>query len=241
MANSFFKFKQFIVHQEHSAMKVTTDSCLFGAWVAYDLKKDSHSKKLLDIGAGTGLLSLMIAQQKKTLAIDAIEIEKEATVEATENIKRSPWKENINVIHGDVRDYEVQHEYDVIVSNPPFYENELQSVDQQKNTAHHSNNLTIDFLFRFIQSAIIKNGCFYILVPYKRIAEIEILLKQNELCLTEKVLVRQSINHNYFRVFIKGMLGNVHNERVSELSIKDSDQRYTKEFIELLKEYYLYL
>src|SRR5258707_322585 len=106
MSNSYFQFKKFIIHQDKCAMKVTTDACLFGAWVATKIKKEkAGSKNLLDIGTGTGLLSLMIAQEDIQLSVDAIEIDTDAYVQAKENISASGWQSRIIIFNSDARDF----------------------------------------------------------------------------------------------------------------------------------------
>jgi tRNA1Val (adenine37-N6)-methyltransferase len=245
MANSWFQFKQFTIHQDHCAMKVTTDACLFGAWVAGQLAPDSYrdgSKQpavmhILDIGTGTGLLSLMIAQQCST-TIDAIEIDAAAAEQAKANMDASPWKERLCVIQGDAKEILATStkQYDVIISNPPFYENELQSGNEQKNTAHHSTELSLDDLVSMIDTD------FYLLLPYKRYKEIDRLFNQTDLFITQKVLVRQSVNHDYFRIMLCGQKGESNSPVIeNEISIKDDKDQYTAEFINLLKDYYLYL
>jgi tRNA1Val (adenine37-N6)-methyltransferase len=139
MANSFFQFKQFIIHQDRCAMKVTTDACLFGAWVAKEVGgQKSEVETILDIGTGTGLLSLMLAQ-KTNATIDSVEIDEAAAEQAQENANASLWKDRIFVMPGDAKDmaYTFCKNFDIIISNPPFYENELTSSDHQKNLAHH--------------------------------------------------------------------------------------------------------
>ncbi len=120
MSNDFFQFKKFTVFHNHCAMKVTTDACLFGAWVANKMsEKDWNGKNLLDIGTGTGLLSLMIAQQNN-LHIDAVEIDFVAAEQASQNFSSSPFRESINIIHTDILGFK-QEGYDCLVINTPFY------------------------------------------------------------------------------------------------------------------------
>src|SRR5215213_7485932 len=110
MPNSFFKFKQFTVHHDRCAMKVTTDACVFGAWSAEEIRH-LDPKQILDIGVGSGLLSLMIAQ-KNEAAIDAVEIDKEAAEQARENIQASPWKDHIHVTNENVLHLDTEKKYD---------------------------------------------------------------------------------------------------------------------------------
>src|SRR4051794_7176095 len=114
MPNSYFKFKKFIIHQDKTAMKVCTDSCILGAWTANHVE---NVKKILDIGAGTGLLSLMLAQKTESL-VDCIELDPESAVQAMENIMASPWSDRICMLQGNVLNYPLPGEYDFIISNP---------------------------------------------------------------------------------------------------------------------------
>ena len=229
-------------------MKVTTDACLFGAWVAEEVRSrdpiaiGSGVRSSLDIGTGTGLLSLMLAQKNPKVEIIGVEIDEGAQKQAKENINASPWKERIAVLEGDVKDHDFPEKFDLIISNPPFYEKELRSERKKKNLAHHSENLTLEELLVIIKKHLNANGLFFLLLPYKRNGEVKKLLKDNELNISRILFVRQSLTHDYFRIFIKGNL-NVEEKETGfdELSIWDDKQHYTNEFVRLLKDYYLHL
>jgi tRNA1Val (adenine37-N6)-methyltransferase len=238
MANSFFAFKQFTVRQDKAAMKVTTDSCLFGAWCAKQIEHlNIDFENCLDIGTGTGLLSLMIAQ-KNSFSIDAVEIEHGAAMQATENTSTSPFR-NINTIHGNISELPLPG-YDWIVCNPPFYEKELASPDSLRTIAHHGEELTWTTLFPFISKHLKPAGHFFLLIPYKRRDELDELLKNAGLYLTKMVIVKPSITHPPFRIMIEGCF-RVFLPVIEELSIKDKDGNYTEPFKALLHDYYLYL
>ena len=224
-------------------MKVTTDACLFGAWVAEEVRsQESGVSRSLDIGAGTGLLALMLAQKNPEMKIDAIEIDKDAAEQAKINVGSSPWKEQINIIRDDVKEFSFEKEFDLIISNPPFYENEIQSATESKNVAHHSENLTLKELLVIIKDQLMKTGSFFLLLPYKRNDEIKKLFKDHELNISKILFVRQSVKHDYFRIFIKGSLIAEEKEtEFDEISIWNEKQRYTNEFVRLLKDYYLHL
>jgi tRNA1Val (adenine37-N6)-methyltransferase len=241
MANPFFQFKQFIIQQDRCAMKVTTDGCLFGAWAGEKVRsKKSKVRNILDIGSGTGLLALMIAQ-KVNANIDAIEIDKDAFEQAKENIAASPWAERINIFHADAKEFIFPGKYDVIISNPPFYEKELKSDNIKKNIAHHG-GLSLNELLSVIKKKLFADGKFYLLLPYKRNTEIERLVPLNDLSITQKTLVRQSVKHDSFRIMIEGRHKQVEEKIImDEISICNDQQQYTIEFIKLLKAYYLYL
>ena len=244
MPNSYFQFKQFTIHQDRCAMKVTTDACLFGGWVVREIEnRKSEVGKLLDIGVGTGLLSLMITQKNDRLIIDAIEIDREAAEQVKENINASQWKERINIINSDVRSFQFENKYDIIISNPPFYEKELRSATESRNLAHHSDELKLSELLSIIKNILTADGSFFILLPYKRNEEIRKLFKKQELHIEKILFVRQSVKHDYFRIMLKGNSHQQKNEETDfeEVSIWDEKQQYTKEFVDLLKDYYLYL
>ena len=243
MPNSYFQFKQFTIHQDRCAMKVTTDACLFGAWIAEEVKSQKLKvKSVLDIGTGTGLLSLMFAQKNPEIKIDSIEIDKDAAEQARINAGSSPWKEQINIVHDDVKAFSFEKEFDLIISNPPFYENEIRSATDSKNVAHHSENLSLKELLAIIKNNLSKTGSFFLLLPYKRNEEVKKLFKDHELNISKILFIRQSVKHDYFRIFIKGSLNAEEKEtEFNELSIWDEQQQYTNEFVSLLKDYYLHL
>lgn len=221
-------------------MKVCTDACLFGAWCAAELEeRPTAAQHLLDIGAGTGLLSLMI-RQKAAVQIDAVEIDEVAAQQATKNVAASPWPGAIHIIHGNVLDMGVLKKYDYIISNPPFYEADLQSPDNRRNTAHHSQQLNLQQLLQFIQAHLHQTGRFFLLLPYKRDAEARGLLQQNGLFLYKEVLVRQTNQHAPFRLLLQGGLVK-QALQTQDLTIAQADQHYTPVFIALLKAYYLHL
>ena len=241
MPNSFFQFKQFTIHQDRSAMKVTTDSCLFGAWVAEKLaKENANNKIILDIGTGTGLLSLMVAQ-KINLHIDAVEIDPGTFQQASENISSTEGQNRIQVFNEDIRKYEAGNKYDYIICNPPFYENELQSPDKNRNLAHHSAALTLEELLKIIKKLLSESGRFFLLLPYKRENELHKMFAKNDVHIRQKMLVKQSVSHGYFRIMIQGSFEKSDKTEQSEIPIRDKDAQYTSEFTDLLKDYYLYL
>lgn len=238
LSNQYFRFKQFIIHQDKCAMKVTTDSCLFGSLFPVE-----DAKTVLDIGAGTGLLSLMYAQKNPTAKIDAIELDKAAAKQAEENFKASPWRDNIQTICADARTHLFAGKYDTIICNPPFYEKELSSNDIRKNQAHHDEGLKLNEVFQLIQNNLLPNGKFYLLLPYKRNTEIKILLSEFNFGLEKIIFFRQTPTHPYFRNVLVGRIQPVADNEITiqELIIKDENNNYTPAFVSLLKDYYLYL
>ena len=225
-------------------MKVTTDSCLFGAWTAQEIQTtsvQSETQNILDIGTGTGLLSLMIAQKNKEVVIDAIEIDTAASIQARQNVSNSVWNKKINVIGADVKTYELTSLYNVIISNPPFYENELASPDFKKKVAHHDAGLLLEELLVIIKKNLNKNGKFFLLSSYKRYNELEKLFARNDLFVSEKLFVRQTETHPFSRLIISGSNNATEKIITSEISIRDNKKQYTTEFVNLLKDYYLNL
>ena len=160
-------------------MKVTTDACLFGAWVADDMKR-IQPERILDIGTGTGLLALMAAQICSDAVIDAVEIEGGAAAQATENFKASPWADRIRSHHTDIRNSIFKEQFDAIICNPPFYENELASPDTKRNMAHHAGGLLLQDLLPLIGQQLAADGKAYVLLPARRKSEKSELLDVSE-------------------------------------------------------------
>lgn len=237
MPNSFFQFKQFIVHQDLCAMKVCTDACILGAWFAE--KVPSYSL-ILDAGSGTGLLMFMLAQKNKG-EIHGIEIDFDAFKQQKENINESKWKERIKAFPGDFREYSFPEKYDFIITNPPFFENSLQSSTDNKNIAKHSKELSLEELMRAISLNLKPTGTFGILLPFERSAYFEELAMKYNFFAKEKLQVKQTSAHNYFRTVMHFSRNNDLANAEYELIIKNEEGNYTEDFKELLKDYYLNL
>lgn len=217
-------------------MKVTTDACLFGAWVAKHLP---YSNLVLDIGGGTGLLSLMIAQ-KHNSKISSVEIENECYQQLKENIQQSPYSEKVKAIHADILDFSTDSAFDAIVSNPPFYEQQLRSDKQNVNQARHDDSLLLEDLFKKSNALLNSNGSFFVLLPFFRKEECLKLANQNGFYPKHICTVKQSPNHLPFRNIYWFEKKNV--SCVEDLLIiTNTKGSYTASFSELLQDYYLYL
>ncbi len=219
-------------------MKVCTDSCLFGAWIANKIEKEIiEPTTMLDIGSGTGLLSLMIAQKSNAI-IDAVEINEDAYFQTSENFKASKYRRRLQAFNSDVKDWNNHKQYDLIISNPPFFEGDLQSNNRNKNTAKHHDGLTLKDLLGFIKDHLKTNGHFSALLPFHRLAYFKDLVDENGFYLKEELLVRQSPKHAHFRgiVYCGTKKENINTQ---ELTIMDEDGNYTGAFNLLLRDYYL--
>ncbi|MDP4618886.1 MAG: methyltransferase [Sediminibacterium sp.] len=253
MANTFFQFKKFIVHQAHTLMKVCTDACLFGAWAAHD-QELINAKSILDIGTGTGLLSLLLAQANNNAIITAVEIEPAAAIEAASNFKLSPWADQLNLVHDDIQNFgnHANTVYDIIITNPPFYEGDLKSPDENKNTAAHSTALPWKLLIENATKLLSEGGNFYVLVPTLRAYTMQKLCDNYGLQLVAEVLVHNTAKNLPIRAmqkFVKQHAGQMDTEKTNDIPqvkrtkifIKDADNNYSPEFNVLLKDYYLHL
>ncbi len=235
MANHYFKFKQFTVYQDKCAMKVCTDACLFGAILPSIAKR-----KALDIGTGTGLLSLMFAQKNLDAQIDAVEIDKDAYEQAQSNFSESNWSDRLNVFLSDISSFKFNCQYDFIFSNPPFYENDLKSADDKRNLAMHSAGLGYEDLLSNVIRLLQINGTFAVLLPFS--AEIKFIDKATKfgLFVIEITRIKQSTKHTFFRSVI--IFCREEKEiTIKEIAIKDAKNSYTIAFLDLLQEYYLFL
>ncbi len=239
MANTYFRFKQFQVNQARSAMKVSTDACLFGAWVAATLKPLVLSGTALDIGTGTGLLALMIAQEIP-LFIDAVELEEGAYTDARENFQNSPFRDRLRLIHTDIRQHIADNShYQLIISNPPFYTNSLRGPLAAKNLAHHDDNLEMDTLFDSISKWLSKEGYAAIIYPYNKKQIIERHAASSDLHPCAMAAVSPGTGQDFTRVMY--IVQRQTAEKISEsvIYIKDGNDEYTELFKNFLRPYYL--
>jgi tRNA1Val (adenine37-N6)-methyltransferase len=221
-------------------MKVCTDACLFGAWVAQLNKQQCQA--VLDVGTGTGLLSLMLAQANTAANITGLELDENASQQSIANINASPFVQQITIKNTDAKLFVSTNKFDVIISNPPFYENDLASSSYAKNLAKHNNGLLLTDLLTVIQNNITPNGEAYILLPFSRKQEAEGLLKQNNFSILNCASVYQTTKHlQPFRIMLQLKEGLHKNTTQENICIKKDDEKYTNRFIELLQPYYLHL
>lgn len=233
MPNPFFAFKQFTIYHDRCAMKVGTDGVLLGAWTDV-----SSSKNVLDIGTGTGLISLMIAQRNDASSIVAIDIDDAAASQAKENVSASPWKERITVINQDICLYQPSMRFDTIVSNPPFFIDSLKCPDGQRNTARHTDTLPIQSLLRKGGELLSNDGAFSIIIPYDQSEEIIRLAEGEGLYLVRhtQVVTRPGLPPKRSLLTFRKTKEECKND---ELTIELDRHVYTDEYIALTKDFYL--
>lgn len=219
-------------------MKVCTDACLFGALIPPNPLKGEYY--VLDIGTGTGLLSLMVAQKNPLAEIDAVEINEAAAKQAKNNFAASPWAERLHVFNTDILSFKGDEKYDCIISNPPFYEYHLKSPDKTKNNAKHNTTLSLIELLQAVQMHLTENGSFAVLLSYPRLNYFIEEAAKFGLYLNRKYLVKQTETHNFFRgiLFFSRTKSQLQN---TEIIIKDNKGNYTPAFTAALKDYYLHL
>ena len=242
-------------------MKVCTDACLFGAWLSQKTLVQNASN-IVDIGTGTGLLSLILAQVTETskARITAIEIESQAAAEASSNFNLSKWNERLVLVNDSIQNFAANIGkgefvskglndkilFDIVISNPPFYEGDLKSPDSNKNKAAHSTELPWSILVENVSSLLTDAGSFFVLVPTLRAYTMQKLAKAHQLELVEEVLVYNDAKHLPFRSFLHFQKNSKTLDKDisvlrNKIVIKNSDNSYSAEFIALLKDYYLYL
>lgn len=241
MPNTYFQFKQFTVYQDRCAMKVCTDACIQGAFTARYLadKGPGVVSGLLDIGTGTGLLSLLLAQQVSG-HITAVELDEAAYEQASANFAASPWADRMEVRQGDIRAWVGDGCFDFIITNPPFYEEDLKSQDQLRNQAMHATTLNYQELLAAISRLLTADGAFSILLPYRYFGTFRELATGYGLHLTTALHVSQRTGKDYFRsvgIFSR----QVREPEIQQMDIYQEQHIYTPSFITLLKDYYLYL
>lgn len=224
-------------------MKVSTDACVFGALSAKAFteinKAEGDRAQFLDIGAGTGLLSLMVAQQTTGL-IDAVEIDAAAQTQAAANFEASPFNDRLSLHAADILQFIPDKLYDGIICNPPFFEDDLKSADEQVNAAKHSTTLTLSQLLATCAPILSEDGLLAVLLPYQRIVAFTEEANKFGFFLQQKILLRHTLQHTYFRgiLFLSKKEGDCNNQ---QLVIKEKTGEYTEAFIDLLKDYYLHL
>ena len=236
MSNSFFSFKQFTVHQDKCAMKVGIDGVLLGAWASVE-----NCQNILDIGTGTGLIALMLTQRSEA-SIIGIDIEKDAAVQATENVKISPWKDRIRILEQSFQDFAdtTNQQFDLIVSNPPYFNNSLKAPLENRSIARHTDSLShkelIENALKIMQSQA--RICF--ILPLKEGLDCVQFAETKGLFCSKRVNVFPKRDGEVKRLLLEFRTTKCEPE-VSDLVIEESRHIYSPEFVELCKDFYLKL
>ncbi|MCF2873581.1 MULTISPECIES: tRNA1(Val) (adenine(37)-N6)-methyltransferase [unclassified Tenacibaculum] len=234
-----FKFKEFTVHQDKTAMKIGTDAVLLGAWCDLGEFPDA----ILDIGSGTGVISLMLAQRSDAMTIDAVEIDEGAYEQTVENFEQSDWGDRLFCYSASFNDFaeemaEEEEVYDVIVSNPPFYTDDFETKDEARNRARFTSSLTFEDLLAGVSKILSTNGFFSVIIPFKEEESFVQLARENGL-FTQRVC---RVKGNETSELKRSMLTFSFQEqevKEEELIIEKERHQYTDAYIELTKDFYL--
>ena len=232
-----FSFKHFSIQQDKTAMKVGTDGVLLGAWTPINHKPNS----ILDIGAGTGLIALMLAQRTSAEQIDALEIDEEAYEQATDNFENSPWSDRLFCYHSGLDEFveEPEEEYDLIVCNPPFYTEDYKTDNEQRDLARFSDAMPFEELIEAADLLLSENGIFSVIIPYKEEEKFIAMANRSELYPIKITHVKGTPNSEIKRSLLAFSRNEIEKFSIDTLIIETARHIYTQEYIELTKDFYL--
>jgi len=228
-----FRFKQFAIRQENAAMKVGTDGALLGAW-----SDVSKAKNILDIGTGTGIIAMMVAQRNKEAKITAIEIDQNALIDASFNVNNCPWPKRIEIFQTSLQDFIPSNKFDSIISNPPFFENSLKSNSGEKIKARHTDSLHYSDILEFSSTYLNENGTLHLILPIENAEKCIELGKEQGFYLKRVCTVKPVPHKNAHRLVFE--LSKSNNNTVSESLIIETGKRhdYSQDYIALTKAFY---
>ena len=234
---SKFQFKQFSLEQDQCAMKIGTDGVLLGAWTPIE----NNPNSVLDIGTGTGIIALMLAQRSSASQIDALEIDENAYAQATDNFENSPWNDRLFCFHAALDEFveEPEDEYDLIVSNPPFYSEDYKSGIDQRDLARFQDAMPFEELIEAAALLLSENGIFSVIIPFKEEENFLALTKEQELFPIKITRVNGTPTTKTKRSLLAFGRNETSNFPIDELVIETSRHIYTPEYIALTKEFYL--
>jgi len=231
-----FLFKKFKVNQNKSAMKIGTDAVLLGAWTFINRNPFS----VLDIGSGTGVIALIIAQKSSSELIDAIEIDDDAYEQCVENFENSSWNDRLFCYHASLEEFveEIDDKYDLIVSNPPFYSDDYKSDNPQRDIARFQEALPFEHLIESVTQLLSESGVFSVIIPFKEEETFIGLAKDFGLFNNRITRVKGNPNSEIKRSLLEFSLTKDQVE-TNELIIETERHQFTQDYINLTKDFYL--
>ena len=233
---SVFRFKQFSIQQDHCAMKIGTDGVLLGAWATINHNPFS----ILDIGSGTGVIALMLAQRSTSEIVDALEIDTEAYEQCVENFEQSPWNDRLFCYHASLQEFteEIDDKYDLIVSNPPFYSEDYKSDNIKRDLARFEDALPFNHLLESVSKLLSEMGKFTVIIPYREEKKIIELASNHNLYVNEILHVKGNLNSKIKRSLIEFSF-NKRDISIKNLIIETKRHKYTQDYFNLTKDFYL--
>ena len=236
MPNPYFQFKNFTVRHDRCPMKVGTDGTLLGAWVPLD-----GAHRVLDVGTGCGLIALMVAQRCAGASVVGVDNDLQSVSQAKENALLSPWRDRIEVFAADFREMRIERgcEFDVIVSNPPFYEEDVECPNALRNSARHTSSLSFHDLTSVSSRLIAENGSLSVVVPANASQSFMSAAVRNGFYLTRMTTVHTKIGKPPKRALISFSKSPV-SAAFDDLCILDADGKYTPDYASLMKDFYLW-
>ena len=240
MSHTPFQFKQFTIAHDRCAAKIGTDGVLLGAWASLD----THPYSILDIGTGTGVIALMLAQRSEAETIDALELDDDAYEQATDNFENSDWGDRLFCYHAHLYEFatEIDDQYDLIVSNPPFYEADYKSKDAARDHARFEDAMPFELLVGAVQRLLSEEGRFNVIIPYHREQEFIDIAERGDLFPTRITRVQGTPSSEIKRSLLEFSFSSseaIIEPEIARLVIEKSRHDYTDDYIALVQDFYL--
>ena len=231
-----FHFKKFSIDDSKAAMKIGTDSVLLGAWAPC-----GSETRILDIGTGSGILALMMAQRNTNTPIDAVEINHEASTLAELNVHLSPWPGQVHIFNTTIQEFSLanKHNYSLIICDPPFFTDSLKAPDKARNTARHNDTLPVKDLLQCTSNLLTENGNAAFIIPADAYENWKVEAAKRNLYPTHSTCVKSSESHAPHRVMISFSRSKSVEIIDNEICIYSSKNMYTPEYRELIRDFYL--
>lgn len=235
MANSWFQFQQFRVQQDRCAMKISTDAVLLGS-----LAQSPSPTQILDIGTGTGVIALMLAQRFPKAKVTALEIDQGAAAQADENFKESPFAERLNLILIALQEFSTDHSFDLIVSNPPYFPDHLKSSDPKRNLALHTDSLSFEALLHHASQLLTPSGQFWVILPPRQMGDFCNLADEALLFPNSKIQIQDTVTKPIHREIVSfSKIKKLPSIPTRVCYLKSEDGTYTDDYQQLISGFLL--